>query len=106
MSTAAAFDHVCEGLERRTSLDRLQCRGTVRLALKEAGLDAGRVLPGEMAVVLRRVLPDALRARGVENPEAVCQALAGGLDALPAAPAGDTPEAIFGRLAGEPRSSA
>jgi hypothetical protein len=101
MSTAAAFDHVCEGLERRTSLDRLQCRGTVRLALKEAGLDAGRVRPAEMAVVLERLLPDALRSRGVEEPEALCRELAGGLAALPAAAGADTPEAIFRRLAGE-----
>jgi hypothetical protein len=100
VSTAAAFDLVCDELERRTSLDRLQCRGTVRLALKEAGLDAARVVPAEMRVVLERLLPAALRARGVEASEEICQQLAGGLATLPAAPAGDTPEAIFRRLGG------
>jgi hypothetical protein len=101
MSTAAAFDAICEGLEQRTSLDRLQCRGTVRLALKEAGLDAGRVLPREMAVVLERLLPGALRSRGVAEPEAICRELARGLSALPSAPSADTPDAIFRRLAGD-----
>ena len=100
MSATNAFDHVCEGLERRTSLDRLQCRGTVRLALKEAGLDAARVLPNEMAVVLKRILPAALRSRGVEAHESICEEISRGLAALKLAPVADTPDAIFRRLGG------
>jgi hypothetical protein len=100
MAATTAFDQVCESLERRTSLDRLQCRGTVRLALKEAGLDAARVQPSEMAVVLQRILPGALRSRGVEAPEALCEELARGLAGLQSAPQLDSPDAIFRRLAG------
>jgi len=100
MSAASAFDHVCEGLERGTSLDRLQCRGTVRLVLKEAGLEAARVQPNEMAVVLRRLLPGALRSRGVEAPEALCEDLARGLSAVHLAPQADSPDAVFRRLGG------
>ena len=92
------FDHVCEGVERGTSLDRLQSRGTVRLALKEAGLDPARVQPNEMAVVLSRILPAALRARGIESPEVLCAELARGLSGLEVASLGDTPDAIFRRL--------
>lgn len=100
MSAAVAFDHVCEGLERGTSLDRLQCRGTVRLVLKEAGLDVARVMPDEMAVVVQRLLPAALRSRGVEDPEALCAQLARSVAALRVAPSADAPDAVFRRLGG------
>ena len=100
MSAASVFDHVCEGLERSTALDRLQSRGTVRLALKEAGLEPSRVQPNEMAVVLARILPAALRSRGIESPDLLCAELARGLSGLAAAPATDSPDAIFRRLGG------
>lgn len=100
MSAANAFDHVCDGLGRRTSLDRLQCRGTVRLVLKEAGLDPARVQPNEMVVVLRRLLPAALRSRGVEAPDSLCEELARGLSAIQPAPRADSPDAVFRRLGG------
>jgi len=100
MAESSAFDHVCAGLERGTTLDRLQARGTVRLALKEAGLDPAHVQPGEIAVVLRRVLVGALQSRGVADAEALCEQLARGLGQLAAAPRTDTPDAIFRRLAG------
>jgi hypothetical protein len=100
VSVSNAFEHVCEGLERGTSLDRLACRGTVRLALKEAGLDAAHVQPHEMAVVLKSVLPAALRSRGVEAPEPLCAELARGLAAMPRSDRSDSPDAIFRRLGG------
>ena len=95
-----AFDLVCEGIERGTALDRMQSRGTVRLALKEAGLDPARVQPNEMAVVLRRILPGALRSRGVESADELCADLARGLANVATAPQQDTPDAIFQRLGG------
>jgi len=100
MAESSAFDHVCAALERSTSLDRLQARGTVRLALKEAGLDPANVQPGEMAVVLRRVLVGSLQARGVENADAICEELARSTSQLAAASRADSPDAIFRRLAG------
>lgn len=100
MANSEAFDYVCEQLERRTSLDRLQARGTVRLALKEAGLDAAGVTPDQMKVVLDKVLPAELAARGIEEPESHCAALAAGIEGLAAAPAGESPDAVFARLGG------
>ena len=99
-ATSAAFDRVCEELEHTTSLDRIQCRGTVRLALKDAGLDPARVQPREMVVVLQRVLPAALEARGVDGAVALCEQVARGIATLAAAPEGDSPDAIFKRLGG------
>jgi len=101
MAEAEAFDFVCRELEERTSFDRLEARGTVRLALKQAGLDAGGVTPDEMGVVLERVLPAELKSRGVEDPESVCRAIAPGLGGLATdGAAADTPDAVFRRLGG------
>ncbi len=99
MTDSAAFDLVCQYLEAQSSLDRLEARGTVRLALKEAGLDARSVSPDEMKVIVQRVLPKELEQRGVGAGESICSNLAGSLDELdaPQAP-GDSPEAVFARL--------
>jgi hypothetical protein len=101
MADAPAFDWVCSELEQRTSLDRLEARGTVRIALKEAGLDARNLTPEQMKVVLEKVLPKELGTRGVEDAEGVCRGLASevlGIDA--GSGSGETPEEVFRRLAG------
>jgi hypothetical protein len=66
------FDFVAGELERRTDLARLEARGTVRLALKEAGLDARGVTREQMLVTLEKILPGEIRTRGVEQPDPVC----------------------------------
>jgi hypothetical protein len=94
-----AFERVCSGLEARTRLERLEARGTVRLALKQAGLDPRSVTPAELGVVLERLLPDELSTRGVADAGAVCAALRADLDGLDSSPAGaDSPEAVFARF--------
>ena len=87
---ASIFDFVAEELERRTDLAKLEARGTVRLALKEAGLDARSVSPEQMAEIVREVMPGEMRARGVEGAEEVCEAITGALKSSPV-PSG-TPE--------------
>jgi hypothetical protein len=69
------FDFTAERLEEATSLDKLAARGTVRLALKAAGLDPAVVSTRQMLVVLKSVLPGALQKRGVEDAGDVCQRL-------------------------------
>jgi hypothetical protein len=102
MADAAAFDYVCAQLEQRTSLNRLEARGTVRLALKAAGLDAARVTPAQMRAVVEKILPAELRNRAVEAPERHCTALAALLASTQLSETSDaeSPEAIFARLAG------
>jgi hypothetical protein len=101
--TASIFDFVADELERRTDLATLEARGTVRLALKEAGLDARSVTVEQMVVMLRKVMPTEMRSRGVDQPEAVCGAVVKALQAAhpSTGSAGDSesPEAIFRRLA-------
>jgi len=102
MADAPAFDWVCSELEQKTSLDRLEARGTVRLALKEAGLDSRSLTPEQMKVVLEKVMPKELAARGVQDPEPLCRALASVVGAVGSGSGShvETPEEVFRRLAG------
>jgi hypothetical protein len=102
VSETRSFTSVCERLDSLTKLDRLEARGTVRLALKEAGIDPAAVSPREMSVVLEKVLPAELRARGVASPESICRELAASLSTLPREEGSDSPDRIFARLAGSP----
>jgi len=102
LADSPAFDWVCRELERRTPLDRLEARGTVRISLKQAGLDARHLTPDQMKVVLEKVLPKELGACGVDDVDSVCHALSREMLGIEADPGGggETPEAVFRRLAG------
>jgi hypothetical protein len=94
------FDFAAERLEAATSFSRLEARGTLRLALREAGLDhtAGS---GELVVVLRRVLPRELGARGVASGDSVCEGIARAVSQQPFdAPRAETAVEVFRRLGG------
>ncbi len=60
MATSTAFEWLCDELETKTTLDRLEARGTVRIALKQAGLEATSATAAQIAVVLTRILPEEL----------------------------------------------
>lgn len=99
MANATAFDLVAAELEERSSLSQLEARGTVRLALKGAGLDAAQVTPQQMAVVLEKVLPGELASRGIEDAQGICAALAARLAGIEAGgKTAETPEDVFARL--------
>jgi len=103
MAADTVFEFVSEKLEQATDLDRLEARGTVRLALKQAGLDAKMLTAMQMNVVLEKVLPDELSARGVDQPGAICSNLVRGLKSFRgASPSADesSPEAVFKRIGG------
>ena len=76
MADVSVFDWVCAELEAHSSLNKLESRGTVRIVLRVAGLEARTVTPGEMQVAVSKVLPDELRARGVEDNTTLCEGLA------------------------------
>jgi hypothetical protein len=98
-----AFEFVAGEIERLTSLATLEARGTLRLALKRAGLDASSVGADQLHVVLERLMPDEIRSRGVAAPEEICRSVAAALRAAhpPDGPEPESPERIFRRLAGE-----
>ncbi len=101
MATSQSFTWVSQELERITSLERLEARGTLRLVLKKAGLDASAVSVKQMEVVLRELLPGELQSRGVEGD--ACEHLLRGLAAANLSDTEDSvesPEAVFRRLGG------
>jgi hypothetical protein len=103
MAAETVFDFVAEQLEQKTDFDKLEARGTVRLALKQSGLDAKSVTGEQMAVVLEKVLPGELTTRGVDSPDAVCEDIVRAIKSADfgAAGAGDqSPEAVFKRIGG------
>lgn len=102
MAESRAFDFLCDALERETSLDRLAARGTVRIALKEAGLEARTAQATQLLVVVEKLLPGELTNRGVADAAAVCARLRQGLAGLgdEGGAAAETPDAVFARLGG------
>lgn len=101
---ASVFDRTAEALQRHTRFERLEARGTVRLALKQSGLEAREVSVEQMLVVLRRVMPGELRARGVPEPEELCELVAGELESSPSGDepsSSETPDQVFRRLSGK-----
>lgn len=104
MADAPAFDWICNELEQRSALDRLEARGTVRIALKEAGLDSRSLTADQVRVVLEKVLPKELESRGVADAGSLCTGLAASLKQAAAGWAegsgAESPEDVFRRLAG------
>lgn len=101
MAEAEAFEIACAALQEQTRLDRLEARGTVRLVLKEAGLEPRGATPRELAVAIERLLPEHLEARGEAGRQEFCQQLASRLAGLDTPELRrDSPEAVFSRLAG------
>jgi hypothetical protein len=98
---ATPFDFVCAEIEGATSLNELEARGTVRLALKAAGIDARGASAQQLKVILDKLIPGELKKRGCEDAERICQEIAGRLAGQRFdAAAGDSPEAVFARLGG------
>lgn len=102
MANSSPFDFVCERLEAASALSSLEARGTVRLALKQAGFDPRTVGAEEMAVVVKKVLPEELRVRAVDDADSLCDMLATELKSQGFLPGEDAsaPEAVFRRLGG------
>jgi hypothetical protein len=101
MAAGAIFETVANALQGAAGMDVLATRGTLRLALKSAGLDAKDVTALQMRVVLERLLPEELERRGVQGARELCARLVEAVGrAEPAAtePDASSPEAIFRRM--------
>jgi hypothetical protein len=99
MSDSPIFDLVCEQVEKEAHLSRLESRGTVRLLLKEVGLDPQVVTRGAAILAVDRFLEQALRVRRIASPDQVTARVLKALrESTIEGPEGDDPEAIFGRI--------
>ncbi len=100
---AALFDFSTEKLEQHTGFSRIEARGTLRIALKDAGLDARSVTGAQLCVVLEKVMPLELGKRGVKDAAEVCKAVIEEMVNAPASAGNDSPtdpDGIFRRLGG------
>ena len=66
------FALVADGLEAETVFGRLETRGTLRIALKKAGVDAKNFTLVELEATFAKIMPDELARRGVRNAIGVC----------------------------------
>ncbi len=95
------FDTAAESLERHTPFNRPEARGTLRIALKAAGLDPGSATAQQLQVVFEKLMPGELETRGVSDAAAVCNAVMGDVAESPAAAEADrseNPDDVFRRL--------
>ncbi|MDJ0790246.1 MAG: hypothetical protein QNK05_25925 [Myxococcota bacterium] len=100
MADSPAFELACERIEADTNLERIETRGTVRLALKAAGFNASSISPDQLAVVVEKLLPGELTRRGVPNPGSVCARVKDALSSMGAIAQEEAPEALFVRMGG------
>lgn len=95
------FECAAGRLEKGTGLDRLEARGTLRLALKSAGLEPGSLTLEQLRVVFERILPGELQTRGVADAVGICETLTEEIATSPAAAGGagtTNADDIFRRL--------
>jgi hypothetical protein len=99
------FDISAEALERHSTLDRLEARGTLRIALKAGGIDAKSLTTAELGVIFDKLLPHELSERGIEDVATVCATVMVTVkDTVPASETIDGPEDafdVFRRLGGD-----
>jgi hypothetical protein len=101
MSESTPFEFVCAEIERATSLTSLEARGTVRIALKTAGIEARTATPAQLKVILEKLIPGELKKRGCEDAEGVCRGINTKLAGQKFDAVGtESPEAVFARLGG------
>ncbi|MEO1482505.1 MAG: hypothetical protein AAFU77_10400 [Myxococcota bacterium] len=98
MAGSAVFRWLCEELEKRTQLNRLQARGAVRLLLRDAGLEARSLNPVQASALVRKRLRPALERQGVSDAGAVRDGITSDLSkkSFPVVP--ESAEDIFSRL--------
>lgn len=66
------FTWASKALERATTMTPPQCRGTVRLALKQVGLEPKTLTVAGLVIVFEQIMPRELEVRGVKTYKAVC----------------------------------
>ncbi len=99
---AALFDLAADSLEQHSTFGRLEARGTLRIALKAAGLGPNHLTGAGLRVVFKKVMPGELESRGVSDVREVCTAVLADLESDGAAAEGANAtnlDDIFRRLA-------
>lgn len=96
------FDLAAQKLEQHTGFSQLEARGTLRIAVKSAGLDPGSLTLDELRVVFEKLMPGELEQRGVSDTANTCAGVMRDLENAPIATAdssSSSPDDVFRRLA-------
>jgi hypothetical protein len=96
------FDLAAQKLEQHTGFSQLEARGTLRIALKSAGLDPGSFTLDELRVVFEKLMPGELDQRGVKDAADACAAVMRDIESDPTAvtdSSSSKPDDVFRRLA-------
>ena len=98
MKNSDVFEFVCAQLEQESDLDRLEARGTVRIALRLGGFEPRSIDTDEMVVIVNRLLPRELFNRGMADAESVCARISKDMEKLEPCISTETPAKVFSRL--------
>ena len=96
------FDFAAQKLEQQTGFNQLEARGTLRIAVKAAGLDPKNLSVDELRVVFAKLMPGELEQRGVGDSLGVCAAVMREFENAPIAGSdagSNNPDDVFRRLA-------
>jgi hypothetical protein len=98
------FDLAAQLLERRSSLNRLESRGKLRLTLNDAGLDAKSITLEQLRAVFEQRMPDELKECGIRDAAVLAKALWDEIEGNPVVcslKSAATLDQIFRRLGGD-----
>lgn len=96
---ASVFELAARCLAESTGLSETEARGTLRFAMRDAGLRVELLTPAKAKVLLQRVVPRHLTARGHADAQAACDAAAEALAAQgPERPSVHPPDEMFRRV--------
>lgn len=98
---ADLFEVATALLEEKTDFDRLEARGTVRLALKGAGLDSKHLTYHQLEVVFQKVMPGELEKRGITDAHEVCASVIEAVSQTDDLDTGKSSDDVFSRLGGD-----
>jgi hypothetical protein len=98
MSQSPVFEWVATRLQAATKWSALEARGTVRLALKDMGIDPRFVSKREMLAVVRTTLSRALESRRFNGAKQLCDFFEMELAYAAFDSEVESPEAVFQRF--------
>jgi hypothetical protein len=70
-----SFTIVADRLRELSELDRLEARGTIRLAFKKAGVDVACFGLEDLQAIFATIMPEELEIRGCEDTRGICDAI-------------------------------
>ena len=83
------FTIVADRLCELCDLDRIESRGTIRIAFKKAGVDVKRFGLVDLEAVFAKIMPEELELRGCVDPGPTCDAIIRSLE-------GEAPRTVTG----------